>query len=74
MLGGVTGKGRSDETFIGRKYQHDQVFCFLSTPWGEYDKVMAGFTGRVVEVCAPQGATVHKGDVIAYLQRSDIFA
>jgi hypothetical protein len=50
------------------------VFCYVSTPWGEYEKVMTGFTGRVVEVCAQQGANVNKGDVIAYIQRSDIFA
>ena len=28
----------------------------------------------VVEICAQQGANVNKGDVIAYIQRSDIFA
>jgi len=27
-----------------------------------------------VEICAQQGATVHKGDVIGYILRSDIFA
>ena len=29
---------------------------------------------HLVEVCAQQGANVNKGDVIAYIQRSDIFA
>lgn len=66
--------GPSYTPFIGRKYQHDEVFCYVSTPWGEYEKIMTGFTGRVVEVCAQQGANVNKGDVIAYIQRSDIFA
>ena len=56
------------------KYQHDEVFCYLSTPWGEYEKILTGFTGRVVEICAQQGATVRKGDVIGYILRSDIFA
>ena len=51
-----------------------EVFCYLSTPWGEYEKILTGFTGRVVEICAKQGDTVNKGDVIAYIQRSDIFA
>jgi hypothetical protein len=27
-----------------------------------------------VEICAQQGATVRKGDVIGYILRSDIFA
>ena len=40
----------------------------------EYEKILTGFTGRVVEVCAKQGDVVNKGDVIAYIQRSDIFA
>ena len=70
----VSVEGPSQPPFIGRKYQHDEVFCYLSTPWGEYEKVMTGFTGRVVEVCAKQGDTVNKGDVIAYIERSEIFA
>lgn len=74
VLWEVSVEGPSSAPFIGRKYQHDEVFCYVSTPWGEYEKVMTGFTGRVVEVCAQQGANVNKGDVIAYIQRSDIFA
>ena len=74
VLWEVSVEGPSAAPFIGRKYQHDEIFCYLSTPWGEYEKVMTGFTGRVVEVCAQQGANVNKGDVIAYIQRSDIFA
>lgn len=74
VLWEVSVEGPSSAPFIGRKYQHDEVFCYVSTPWGEYEKIMTGFTGRVVEVCAQQGANVNKGDVIAYIQRSDIFA
>ena len=37
-------------------------------PWGEYEKILTGFTGRVVEICAKQGDTVNKGDVIAYIK------
>ena len=74
VLWEVSVEGPSIAPFIGCKFQHDQVFCYLSTPWGEYEKIMAGLTGRVIEVCAPQGTNVHKGDVIAYIQRSDIYA
>ena len=74
VLWEVSVEGPSIAPFIGRKYQHDEAFCYLSTPWGEYEKLLTGFTGRVVEVCAQQGATVNKGDVIAYIERSDIFA
>ena len=68
VLWEVSVEGPSTAPFIGRKYQHDEVFCYISTPWGEYEKIMANFTGRVVEVCAAQGAVVNKGDVIAYLE------
>lgn len=44
------------------------------TPWGEYEKIFANFTGRIVEVCAQQGAVVNKGDVIAYLERTEFTA
>lgn len=74
VLWEVSVEGPSTAPFIGRKYQHDEPFCYISTPWGEYETVMANLTGRVVEICAPQGATVNKGDVIAYIQRSEIFA
>ena len=74
VLWEVLVEGPSTAPFIGRKYQHDEVFCYISTPWGEYEKIMANFTGRVVEVCAAQGAVVNKGDVIAYLERTEFFA
>ena len=74
VLWEVSVEGPSSAPFIGRKYQHDEVFCYISTPWGAYEQVLTGFTGRVVEVCAKQGDVVNKGDVIAYVERSDIFA
>ena len=74
VLWEVSVEGPSTAPFIGCKYQHDQVFCYVSTPWGEYEPVVTGFTGRVVEICAKQGDVVNKGDVIAYIERSDIFA
>ena len=74
VLWEVSVEGPSTAPFIGRKYQHDEVFCYISTPWGEYEKIMANFTGRVVEICAAQGAVVNKGDVIAYLERTEFFA
>ena len=74
VLWEVSVDGPSSAPFVGRKYQHDEVFCYLSTPWGEYEPVYTGFTGRVVEVCAQQGSVVNKGEPIAYVQRSDIFA
>ncbi len=74
ILWEVSVDGPSSTPFIGRKYQHDEAFCYISTPWGEYEKVVTGFSGRIVEICAKQGDVLNKGDIIAYVERSDIFA
>lgn len=74
ILWEVSVEGPSMAPFVGRNYQHDEVFCYISTPWGEYEKIFANFTGRIVEVCAQQGAVVNKGDVIAYLERTEFTA
>ena len=50
----------------------DEVVCYISTQWGEYEKIKTGFDGRIIEICAQQGAYVNKGDVIAYIQRDDV--
>lgn len=71
ILWEVSVEGPSVAPSIGRKYTNNEVFCYVSTPWGEYEKVPTGFTGRIVEVCAQQGAVVNKGDVIAYLDRAE---
>ena len=71
ILWEVSVEGPSIAPFIGRKYQHDEVFCYISTPWGSYEPIYANFTGRIVEICAQQGAVVNKGDVIAYLERTE---
>ncbi|MDR3119049.1 MAG: oxaloacetate decarboxylase [Mediterranea sp.] len=55
---------------VGHKYCENDTFCYIATPWSTYDKVSANFTGRVIEVCAKQGALVNKGDVLAYIERS----
>ena len=74
VLWEVSVEGPSTAPFIGRKYQHDEEIWYCASAWGEYEKIMANFTGRVVEVCAAQGAVVNKGDVIAYLERTEFFA
>ena len=61
------------EALLERLVEPERQIKFR-VPWGEYEKIWTGFTGRVVEVCAKQGDVVNKGDVIAYIQRSDIFA
>lgn len=55
----------------GHKYGPDDVFCYIATPWHTYDKVLANFSGRVIEVCAKQGALVDKGEPLAYIERCE---
>jgi pyruvate carboxylase subunit B len=62
-------EGPSSSPSVGTKYKQDEFFCYISTPWGGFEKVHAGFTGRIVEICAKQGQTVRKGQPIAYLER-----
>jgi pyruvate carboxylase subunit B len=74
ILFDVSFDGHRTEPFIGRKYQHDEVYCSISTPWGENEDVLTGFTGRIVEVCVKPGQVVDSGDVLAYIERVDVFA
>ena len=72
ILWEVSVDGPSSAPNIGRAYKANEVVCYLSTQWGEYEKIKTGFDGRIVEICAQQGAYVNKGDVIAYIQRDDV--
>lgn len=56
---------------VGHKYEPDDVFCYIATPWNTYDRVLANFSGRIIEVCAKQGALVNKGEALAYVERCE---
>ena len=62
-------EGPSSSPSVGTKYNQDDFFCYISTPWGGFEKVHAGFTGRIVEITVKQGQMVRKGQPIAYLER-----
>ena len=62
--------GASIAPAIGRMYKQGEHFCYVSTPWGGYEKLSVGFEGRVADICAQQGAYVNKGEAIAYIERS----
>ena len=62
-------EGPSSSPSVGTKYNQDDFFCYISTPWGGFEKVHVGFTGRIVEISAKQGQMVRKGQPIAYLER-----
>ena len=59
------------EPFIGQKYEEGQTFCYLMEKWGEIVPIPAALGGKLVEVNAKQGAKVRKGDVLAWIERSE---
>ena len=73
ILWEVVVEGVSHAPAIGRHYAADELFCTIITPWGELHPVATGLGGRVVEVCAKQGDHVERGEIIAYLQRDELF-
>ena len=73
ILWEVMVEGESLAPAIGKHYAADELFCTIITPWGELQPVAAGLGGRVIEICAKQGDHVNRGEIIAYLQRDELF-
>ena len=65
----ISVEGPSSAPNVGRAYKAGELLCHITTRWGQMEPVYAGFAGRLVEVCAPQGSTVFKGDAVAYIER-----
>ena len=59
------------EPFIGKEYKEGDTFCYICTPWGEFEAIPTALGGQLVEINAKQGSKVSKGDVIAYIQRPE---
>lgn len=74
LLWEVALEGESIAPAIGKQFGADEQFCTIITAWGELQPVATGLGGRVVEICAQQGAHVNRGDIIAYVQRDELFA
>ena len=69
----VAVNGESLPPAIGSHVNPDEMFCTIITPWGQLQPVATGLGGKVVEVCVKQGAHVNRGEVIAYIQRNELF-
>ena len=59
------------EPVSGKEYKEGDTFCYICTPWGEFEAIPAALGGQLVEINAKQGSKVSKGDVIAYIQRPE---
>ena len=57
------------EPYIGQHYKEGETFCYIHTPWGEFEAIPAALGGKLVEIAAKQGSRVNRGDVIAYIER-----
>ena len=73
LLWEVSTDGASLPPAIVKRFAADEEFCTIITSWGELLPVATGLGGRVIEVCAKQGAHVNRGDIIAYVQRDELF-
>ena len=72
LLWEIQGEGEAQkaiEPFIGQKYNDGDTFCFIENNHGYISEVPANMGGRLVEICAKQGANANRGDVIAYIER-----
>lgn len=72
VLWEIKGEGEAApaiEPYIGRKYAEGEVFCYIENTHGQISEVPANMGGKLVEICAKQGSTVSRGDVIAYIDR-----
>lgn len=57
------------EPYIGQHYKEGETFCYIQTPWGQFEPVPAALGGKLVEIAARQGSRVNRGDVIAYIEK-----
>lgn len=72
LLWEIQGEGEAKkaiEPFIGQKYNDGDTFCYIENNHGFISEIPANMGGRLVEICAKQGSSVSRGDVIAYIER-----
>ena len=70
-IGGDAENVKAIEPFIGKEYNEGDFFCYIENSFGKILDIPAALGGRLVEINAKQGSHVQKGDVIAYIERSN---
>lgn len=70
-IGGDAENVKAIEPFIGKEYNEGDFFCYIENNFGKILEIPAALGGRLVEINAKQGSHVQKGDVIAYIERSN---
>ncbi|GAD08307.1 Methylmalonyl-CoA carboxyltransferase 5S subunit [Porphyromonas crevioricanis] len=55
----------------GTRFLTNQPICIIETSVGYIEEMRSNFTGKLIEVCVPQGAVVKKGQEIAYIKPDD---
>ena len=68
-VGGGSEGATSIAPQVGKIYKEGERLCLVENPYGQMIEVPACLGGKLVEVCAAQGAKIRKGDVIAYIER-----
>ena len=72
ILWEINGEGeatKSIEPYIGKQYKQGDYFCYLENRYGQILEIPAALGGKLVEISAPQGCHVQKGDIIAWIER-----
>lgn len=70
-IGGDAENVKAIEPFIGKEYNEGDFFCYIENGFGKIIELPAALGGRLVEINAKQGSHVQKGDIIAYIERSN---
>mgnify|MGYP004443992361 FL=1 len=70
-IGGDAEGVKAIEPFIGKEYNEKDFCCYVQNGFGKILEIPAALGGTLVDIIAKQGAHVQKGDVIAYIERSE---
>ena len=56
---------------VGTEFATGQPFCSIQNIYGNITEVLSLVTGKIAEICVPQGGVVRKGDAIACIKPAE---